>query len=255
MTAAANESASERNESFNLADTVIEHIECGNQQAAREAIMEAFVGKSAVPAAADESGAEWRCSWCGSLSSRNPLAHQSTCRVRTHPHSDLARELLVDATLESTSTRGADEATAWLGVFEALTEHAPGWRDPNISDAAAAQQAIANFARQLAEAQADAHDQRWQHAQELKRADRAEAQLAEAREDAELPDGYRIERHVSGNWFYAVGTHASADYWPAKSRAIHEAWLHRERQLLRDLDAAIRRNGRDAARRARGEGK
>src|SRR5690606_24636621 len=32
---------------------------------------------------------------------------------------------------------------------------------------------------------------------------------------------------------YAVGDHASADYWPSRTRAVFKAWEHRERQLLR----------------------
>lgn len=51
--------------------------------------------------------------------------------------------------------------------------------------------------------------------------------------DCEPPFGYRVEQHVSGNWFYAVGDHASADYWPSRTRAVFKAWEHRERQLLR----------------------
>ncbi|HET6725917.1 MAG TPA: hypothetical protein VFH85_07930 [Gammaproteobacteria bacterium] len=69
--------------------------------------------------------------------------------------------------------------------------------------------------------------------------------LAE-RDAFELPDRYRVEQHVSGNWYYVVGDHASANYWPTRSQATSKAWAHRERQLLRDLNAAIRRNGRAA---------
>jgi hypothetical protein len=42
---------------------------------------------------------------------------------------------------------------------------------------------IADHARIVADLQAQLHDQRWQHAQELKRAEQAEASLAACRED------------------------------------------------------------------------
>jgi hypothetical protein len=76
---------------------------------------------------------------------------------------------------------------------------------------------IANLERQLAEARADAHDQRWQHAQELKRAEAAESQLAAQRErdgrDAERLARW-ITRHAADFPDWIRRDHACAECVP-----------------------------------------
>lgn len=57
----------------------------------------------------------------------------------------------------------------------------------------------------------------------------------------QVPEGYEIIKHLSGNWYFrhADSRHASANYWSTREQATTRAWEHFYRQIRRAQEKAL----------------